>query len=140
MLAIPARAPRVGGEREVDLVREHCPVPLAEVRQVCHEVVMRLLPGIAGRDLPLFASAVNELQSLGFKRVEIDLQEPVVRALIAGLREAGAACAGLSSFGPTVYAVTDGDPAAIARAAEELLADGGGEVVVTRGRNYGAVV
>ena len=139
VLAIPARAPRVGGEREVDLFREHCPVPLDEVRQVCHEVVMRLLPGVAGRDLPLFASAVNALQSLGFKRVEVDLQEPVVRALIPGLREAGAACAGLSSFGPTVYAVTDGDPAAIARAAEELLADGGGEIVVTRGRNYGAV-
>ena len=138
VLAIPARASRVGGEREVDLFREHCPIPLDEVRQVCHEVVMRLLPGVAGRDLPLFASAVNALQSLGFKRVEVGLQEPVVRALIPGLREAGAACTGLSSFGPTVYAVTDGDPAAIARAAEELLADGGGEIVVTRGRNYGA--
>ncbi len=99
---------------------------------------MRLLPGVAGHDLELFASAVNALQALGFKRAEVGLQEPVVRESITGLREAGAACAGLSPFGPTVYAVTDGDPAGIVRAAEALLADGGGEIVVTRGRNYGA--
>lgn len=139
VLAIPHRAPRVGGEREVDHFREHCPIPLDEVRQVCHEVVMRLLPGVAGHDLDLFASAVNELQMLGFKRVEVGLQKPVIQDLIAGLREAGAACAGLSSFGPTVYAVTDGDPARIVCAAEALLTDGGGDIIVTGGRNYGAV-
>ncbi len=138
VLAIPRRGRKVGGEREADLFREHCPVPVEEVRQICHEVVMRLLPGVAGHDLEIFASAVNALQALGFKRVEVGLQEPVVRGLIAGLREAGAACAGLSSFGPTVYAVTDGDPGELLRAAEALLAEGGGDVVVTRGRNYGA--
>jgi beta-ribofuranosylaminobenzene 5'-phosphate synthase len=135
---MPRLGRTVGGSHEVDLFREHCPVPLDEVRQVCHEVVMRLLPGVAAGDLALFASAVNALQALGFKRVEVGLQEPVVRALIAGLREAGASCAGLSSFGPTVYAVTDGNPAGMVRAAEELMADGG-NVIVTRGRNYGAV-
>ncbi len=139
VLAIPRRGLTIGGAREVDLFREHCPVPIDEVRQICHEVVMRLLPGVAGHDLEIFAGAVNALQALGFKRVEVGLQEPVVRALIIGLREAGAACAGLSSFGPTVYAVTDGEPAGIVRAAEGLLADGGGEIIVTRGRNYGAV-
>jgi beta-ribofuranosylaminobenzene 5'-phosphate synthase len=138
VLAMPRLGRTVGGSHEVDLFREHCPVPLDEVRQVCHEVVMRLLPGVAAGDLALFASAVNALQALGFKRVEVGLQEPVVRALIAGLREAGASCAGLSSFGPTVYAVTDGNPAGMVRAAEELMADGG-NVIVTRGRNYGAV-
>jgi beta-ribofuranosylaminobenzene 5'-phosphate synthase len=139
VLAIPEKASRVGGEQEVDIFKEHCPVPVEEVRQVCHEVVMRLLPGVAGHELGLFASAVNALQALGFKQVEVALQEPVVRALIAGLREEGAACTGLSSFGPTVYAVTDGDPAGIVRAAEALLDDGGGDVILTGGRNYGAV-
>ena len=138
VLATPRRGGTVGGEREIDLFRAHCPVPIEDVRRICHEVVMRLLPGVAGRDLDVFASAVNALQNLGFKRIEIDLQEPVVRELIGELREAGAACAGLSSFGPTVYAITDGDPAGIVRAAEGLFADGG-EIVVTRGRNYGAV-
>lgn len=138
VLAIPRAGRIVRGEREVDHFREHCPVPLDEVRQICHEVVMRLLPGVAGHDLELFASAVNALQGLGFKRIEISLQNPAVSTLIAGLREAGAACTGLSSFGPTVFAVTDGDPAVLARAAGDLLA-GGGDVIVTRGRNYGAV-
>jgi beta-ribofuranosylaminobenzene 5'-phosphate synthase len=63
----------------------------------------------------------------------------VVPALIRELRQAGAACAGLSSFGPTVYAITDGDLAGITRAARETFGEQGGEVIVTRGRNHGAV-
>jgi beta-ribofuranosylaminobenzene 5'-phosphate synthase len=139
VLALPRTRPDVGGTREMDLFREHCPVPLDEVRSMCHEVVMRMLPGVAGRDLPLFANAVNAVQSLGFKRVELGLQAPEVSSLIATMREAGAACAGLSSFGPTVFAITDDDPAKVARVAEEQIGDRGGMVVVTGGRNYGAV-
>lgn len=138
VLAIARSGRTVEGRTEVDHFREFCPVPLDEVRQICHEIVMRLLPGVAGHDLGLFANAVNAIQTLGFKRVELDLQDTAVRALIWGLRDAGAACAGLSSFGPTVFAVTDRDPAGLARAAEELLADGG-DVIVTGGRNRGAV-
>lgn len=139
VLAVPRWGETVRGAREVDLFREHCPVPVEDVRRCCHEVVMRLLPGIAGRDLALFAASVNALQGLGFKRVELDLQDARVRGLIRELQGAGAACAGLSSFGPTVYAVTDGDPGAIVRAARATLGDGGGDVLVTRGRNHGAV-
>jgi beta-ribofuranosylaminobenzene 5'-phosphate synthase len=138
VLAIPQSGQTIGGKREVDIFREYCPVSLDEVQQICHEVVMRLLPGVASHDLEPFASAVNALQTLGFKRVELGLQGPAVRALITDLREAGAACAGLSSFGPTIFAVTEGDPAGLAQTAKELLADGG-DVIVTSGRNYGAV-
>lgn len=137
VLAIPRSGHMVGGAPEADHFRKHCPVPIDEVQRICHEVVVRLLPGVAGGDLTLFSSGVNELQELGFKRLEIDLLVPAVRAVIAGLRSAGAACAELSSFGPTVYAVTGRDPAGLARFAEELLAEDG-DVIVIGGRNRGA--
>jgi beta-ribofuranosylaminobenzene 5'-phosphate synthase len=54
--------------------------------------------------------------------------------------EAGAAGAGLSSFGPTVYAVGDSGMADVARAAKEVLGDRGGTVIPTRARNDGAAV
>jgi beta-ribofuranosylaminobenzene 5'-phosphate synthase len=139
VLAIPNRGTNVGGAEEVNIFRDYCPVPIEDVSQICHEIMTRMLPGIAEEDLDLFAHAVNAIQTLGFKKVETSLQDPVVPALIRELRQAGAACAGLSSFGPTVFAITDGDLAGITRAAAETFGEQGGEVIVTRGRNYGAV-
>jgi beta-ribofuranosylaminobenzene 5'-phosphate synthase len=66
------------------------------------------------------------------------LQHPVVHRLMAHMREAGAACAGLSSFGPAVYAVTDTEGRDIEDAAREAMREVGGEVFITRARNEGA--
>ncbi|MDT8358500.1 MAG: chorismate pyruvate-lyase family protein, partial [Methanomicrobiaceae archaeon] len=59
VLAVPDRAPGASGAMEEDIFRSCCPVPLAEVQEICHEVVMRLLPAVAGHDLDLFASSLN---------------------------------------------------------------------------------
>lgn len=128
------------GGREVDVFRTHCPVPLDEVRELCHEVLMRMIPGLVEHDLDLFGSAVNRVQRLGFKRAEVTLQHPVVPALLEALVQAGAAGAGLSSFGPTVYAVGDTGMEGVARTAAEVLGDRGGSVILTRARNHGAGV
>ena len=102
---------------------------------------MRMLPGVVDHDLDLFGSAVNRIQDLGFKRVEISLQPPEIPCLIEEMRRAGAACAGMSSFGPTVYAVTDSDASGILRAAEEFMMEhDGGEAWISAPRNTGAMV
>ncbi|HOI60657.1 MAG TPA: beta-ribofuranosylaminobenzene 5'-phosphate synthase [Methanoculleus sp.] len=128
------------GRREIDIFRTHCPVPLHEVRELCHEVLMRMIPGLVEQDIDLFGSAINRTQVLGFKKVEVAMQHPVVSSLIEAMVEAGAAGAGLSSFGPTVYAVGDSGMADVARAAKEVLGDRGGTVIPTRARNDGAAV
>ncbi|HMK15967.1 MAG TPA: DUF98 domain-containing protein, partial [Methanomicrobiales archaeon] len=75
----------------------------------------------------------------GFKRVEISLRPPEIPGLMACLRDAGAACAGMSSFGPTVYAVTDTSATGILSAANGFLEEhGGGEAWVSAPRNTGA--
>jgi beta-ribofuranosylaminobenzene 5'-phosphate synthase len=56
------------------------------------------------------------------------------------MRDAGAACSGLSSFGPTVYAVADSHVWDIEAAARDAMSDVGGEVLITRSRNEGARV
>jgi beta-ribofuranosylaminobenzene 5'-phosphate synthase len=92
-------------------------------------------------DLDLFGSSLNRIQELGFKRVEIGLQPAMIPRLMEEMRGAGAACAGMSSFGPTVYAVTDSGAPAILRAAEEFLeGHGGGEAWISPPRNTGAAV
>jgi beta-ribofuranosylaminobenzene 5'-phosphate synthase len=100
-----------------------------------------MLPGIAGRDLDLFGSSINAVQNLGFKKVELGLQPPQVSGLLEELRGAGAAGAGLSSFGPTVYAVGDTGMNAIEQAAQSYMrTSGGGTTLITAARNSGAVV
>jgi beta-ribofuranosylaminobenzene 5'-phosphate synthase len=140
LLVIPPADSPVSGQIEKDIFRGSCPVPRDEVREICHEVIMRLLPGVAGSDLDLFAAAVNRIQEIGFKRVELARQKPVVHHLIRELREAGAACTGLSSFGPAVYAITSGDLSSLERRAREILGPTGGTIIRTGGDNSGSTI
>lgn len=141
LLAIPEVPAGASGNIETGIFKNHCPVPLDEVRELSHEVLMRMLPGIASRDLDLFGSSINNVQRLGFKKVELSLQPPQVTGLLDVLRGAGAAGAGLSSFGPTVYAVGDTGMTGIGQAAQEFMKESdGGTTLITTARNSGAVV
>jgi len=142
LLAIPDLPAGASGAREADIFRSCCPVPLDEVRALSHEVLMRVLPGIAEHDLDLFGSSVNTIQTLGFKRIENSLQPPVVGKLLETMRSAGAAGAGLSSFGPACYGIYDtgireGEHAVRAFLEAEC---GGGTALITSARNTGARV
>jgi beta-ribofuranosylaminobenzene 5'-phosphate synthase len=139
-LVLPHTGRQVSGEEEKEIFSRYCPVPLDEVREICHELVIRVLPGLAEHDLATFGAGVNRLQEIGFKRIEISLQDPVIGALIRGLREVGAACSGLSSFGPAVYAITDGPTVPLEQAAREILGGIDAEIIHTRGRNSGAKI
>ncbi|MDD1683230.1 MAG: chorismate pyruvate-lyase family protein [Methanoregula sp.] len=141
VLAIPDVPAGASGAKETDIFRDNCPVPLSEVRELSHEVLMRMLPGVAGRDLDLFGSSVNAVQKLGFKKVELSIQPPAVTGLLDVLRSAGAAGAGLSSFGPTVYAIGDTGMTGIEQAAQKFMKESaGGTTLITAARNSGAIV
>ena len=141
LLATPHLPPGASGGKEKDIFRNHCPVPVDEVRTLCHEILMRMLPGLVERDLDLFGSSINVIQGLGFKKVELGLQPNEIPALIETVRSAGAAGAGMSSFGPTIYAIGDTDMQAIQHAAQEFMDDhGGGSTLITSARNTGALV
>jgi beta-ribofuranosylaminobenzene 5'-phosphate synthase len=141
LLATPHLPPGASGGKEKDIFRNHCPVPVDEVRTLCHEILMRMLPGLVERDLDLFGSSINVIQGLGFKKVELGLQPNEIPALIETVRSAGAAGAGMSSFGPTIYAIGDTDMQAIQQAAREFMDDhGGGSTLITSARNTGALV
>jgi beta-ribofuranosylaminobenzene 5'-phosphate synthase len=99
-----------------------------------------MVPSVVEGDLDEFGAAVNRVQELGFKKIEVMLQHPLVHRLMAEMREAGAACSGLSSFGPTVFAIADTQCRDIEAAAFEAMEEVGGDVLITRCRNEGARV
>jgi beta-ribofuranosylaminobenzene 5'-phosphate synthase len=141
VLAIPDLPAGASGNREADIFAQNCPLPLDEVRALCHEVLMRMLPAIVERDLDRFGASINAVQTIGFKKVEHHLQPPQVAGLLDAMRDAGAAGAGMSSFGPALYAVGDTGVPAIERAAQSFMQErGGGTTLITSARNGGATV
>jgi len=140
ILAMPEVNAGAHGKKEVDIFRDYCPLPIAEVHELCYQILVRMVPSLVEESLDDFGAAVNRVQEIGFKKIEVMLQHPVVHRLMASMREAGAACAGLSSFGPVVYAITDTEGRDIEAAASEAMRDVGGEVLITRARNEGARV
>jgi beta-ribofuranosylaminobenzene 5'-phosphate synthase len=138
LLAVPSLLQGAHGRREVEIFKEFCPVPLADVHELCYQILVRMVPAVVEEDLDGFGAAVNRIQELGFKKVEVGLQHPVVLDLMVKMREAGAACAGLSSFGPAVYAITDTGARDIEAAAQDVMREIGGDVFITKSRNQGA--
>lgn len=130
--------PRVPGDfyggLELGIFQRYCPIPRQEVERVSHLVLMGLLPALAEGDIAIFGRFVNELQSAGFKGIEVGLQPPVVRELMTHAR-LYAPGVGLSSFGPTIYCILEDEgpllDALRGRADVE-------RVIVTRANNRGA--
>jgi beta-ribofuranosylaminobenzene 5'-phosphate synthase len=124
--------------KEVDIFKEYCPIPLHEVRTISHIILMEMLPAIIEEDPVCFGDAINRIQKVGFKRHEIALQKKQVKECMDIMRENGAYGAGMSSFGPTVFAVGE-DPKNIEKAVSEYMEDTiNGSVFITHARNSGA--
>lgn len=122
-------------KNEVNIFQEVCPIPLPEVQKLSHIILMQLLPALVEEDIETFGKSINSIQEIGFKKREVELQ-PVSSKLMQILREEGAYGAGMSSFGPTIYAFGE-DADNLKKAAEEFLR-GKGQVFITRARNEGA--
>lgn len=117
----PRSEPGAHGSREVDLFRENFPLEAADTGEVCRWVLMGLMPGAAAGDLELLGRSLTAIQQTGFKKLEVSLQPKPIMELGDIMVEAGASGAGLSSFGPTVYALA-GDETRARAAVDAALA------------------
>jgi len=124
------------GYGEVELFQKNCPVPLEDVRELCHIILMKMLPAVAESDLDSFLSALQRIQHLGFKKAEVERYGSLIREFLDSFP------AGLSSTGPSVFALTDSNPKALAREIARYFGEKGIECesIVTKGRNRGAEV
>ncbi|MEA1894045.1 MAG: beta-ribofuranosylaminobenzene 5'-phosphate synthase [Euryarchaeota archaeon] len=128
--------------KEVDIFGKECPIPLSEVRELSHIILMGTLPSVVEGDIEAFGDSVNRIQDVGFKRREIALQAPDIVQIIELMQESTCG-AGMSSFGPAVYGITDSkrDAADTMHKVQKFL-DGalGGRCMVVHARNSGADV
>jgi beta-ribofuranosylaminobenzene 5'-phosphate synthase len=121
VLAVPDAPPGVSGAIEARAFAE-LPLPdEREVERVSHLVLMGMLPSVIEGDLDTFGAALSEVQEINgrwFSHAQGGMFAPGPSAeIIRLMRDGGAPGVGQSSWGPSVYAIVDGD-----RGAESLSA------------------
>jgi beta-RFAP synthase len=144
VVAVPRAAAGASGDAEADAFANLPRPPERETERVAHVVLMQLLPALAEGDLFTFGSALTEVQHVTgrwFAPAQGGAFAPGTSAeLVRKMADWGAAGVGQSSWGPAVYGIVEGAPAAAALAARVREAIGDGVVFEGRFASEGARV
>lgn len=129
------------GEAELDLFRTLCPQPAPVATRLSHLLLLQILPALIEKDMIIFGKALNEIQTFGWKRVEIDAQGAELQHTVDFLKENGALGAGVSSWGPAICVISE-DIVKLKQKTETFLSSlpNGGTCFVTCANNTGAEI
>jgi len=152
VVVLDARHRGLSGVREKEAIATLPPLPQAAAADICHQVLMRLLPGAASADFAPFARGLSHLQHvLGAHFAPAQQGSAYTSAGVGRLLEwiasqGGATAAvpagtGQSSWGPTGFAIVESQAQAEALCAAARAAgavDAGLELRIVGARNHGA--
>jgi beta-ribofuranosylaminobenzene 5'-phosphate synthase len=141
VLVVPAAALGLSGGAEEEAFRRLVPAPERSA-VVAQLVLTSLLPALVERELEEFGAALTRVQQLvgdSFAAVQGGRFHPRAGALVEALLRFGAAGAGQSSWGPTVYGLVGSEAAGreLARRMEDVVG-GDGSVELVAFDNRGA--
>jgi len=150
IVVLDERQRGLSGPAEREAIATLPPLPREKAADICHQVLMRVLPGVAAADFGSFAAGVNHVQALlgahfAPAQAGSEWTSPAVGHLMQWLREGtgDTAAIGQSSWGPTAFAIVPSAAAAqglIAAATRAGTIDPALGVRVVRGRNRGAAL
>ncbi len=129
-------------QEEIDIFKEFCPLPIEEVREIAHVVLMQMMPAVIEGDIENFGAAVNHVQTVGFNKIESLIWPEFVKDIASFMRSRSYG-AGVSSFGPVVYSFVDNrsEGRQLQDEVQKLLDESvGGTVMLTRAKNSGAEI
>jgi beta-RFAP synthase len=138
----------LSGEAEKKAIAALPPFPRGSAAEICHQVLMRVLPGAAQADFAPFAAGVNRMQQLLGEHFAAAqggaFTSAAVGRLMRWIADAdGTPAIGQSSWGPTGFAVVPSQAHAerlLAAAQEARQIDGRLALRIVSGRNQAAVV
>lgn len=148
LLVLDPRVQGLSGGAEKAALARLAPLPRTAAADICHQVLMRILPGAAAAEFAPFAAGVSRMQQvLGehfapAQEGRAYTSEAVGRLLPWLAAHAGAGI-GQSSWGPAGFAFLPSEVqarAALAAATDTGLVDPALEIRVIRARNHGALL
>ncbi|MHA2179990.1 MAG: beta-ribofuranosylaminobenzene 5'-phosphate synthase [Promethearchaeota archaeon] len=142
VLVIPNVKKGAFGDEEISVFQNNAPIPQKEVNEVSHQIIMKIIPGIIKNDLKCFGDGLKRIQSIGFKKIEINLQHQVVKDLLKFFEEYGLKAYGMSSFGPSVVGIVESDSEAeeLLKTVQKNQKNGGGHIYICKPNNSGAKI
>jgi beta-ribofuranosylaminobenzene 5'-phosphate synthase len=147
VMLIPEADPGISGEKEQRAFDVLPQPPAALAEKISRLLLMKLLPALVERDISPFGEALTEIQRLvgdSFAAIQGSrYANPISGELVKFSLDHGAAGAGQSSWGPTIYALVEGESRALrleAEARDFLARHGGGQAFCTYADNRGAQI
>ncbi|MFO1220434.1 MAG: beta-ribofuranosylaminobenzene 5'-phosphate synthase family protein [Burkholderiaceae bacterium] len=148
VLALDPQAQGLSGAAEQRALAGVALPPPEAAAEICHQVLMRVLPGAAGAEFEPFAAGVSRMQAIlgahfaAAQHGSAFTSGAVQRVIESIARHTAAAC-GQSSWGPTGFAVLPSlevAEQALARARADGAVDPSLQVVIVRPREHGATL
>ena len=139
ILATPNIQQGASGKKEVDIFQSYSPIKIEDVERISYLTLMKLMPAVLEEDIVSFGDAIHKIQSLGFKKIERNLQDSKINYLLKDMEELGIPCVGMSSFGPTCFGITDTNSKSISKELTELTGNNA-KIIVTKAKNHGSVL
>jgi beta-ribofuranosylaminobenzene 5'-phosphate synthase len=147
VMIIPKADPGFSGEKEQGAFLQLPVAPSNLVEKISWVLLMKMLPALVEKDIANFGQALTSIQYMVgdcFASAQGGrFAAPLLEKLVDFLLAKGAAGAGQSSWGPTVYGLVQGREQAqtLARDAQNFLDGlGGGQALCVRSHNRGAQV
>lgn len=143
LVIVPNNKTHFFGDMEYEHWKKHCPIPLFDAQACAHIALMMMVPAVIENNMKIFCDGINKIQTLYWKRNLRDAQAPIVRDLFDFLKQKGLDGVGLSSAGPTVYALgevlfdNDKKRTLLIEAKSFLDNNGGGQCFITFPQNEG---
>jgi len=140
LITIP-NCKHISGDEEVRLFQSLCPLQIREVQELSHIILIKLLPALVQKDIEYFGRAIDRIQNLGWKKVEVEEQDPIVRQTMDFLRKNGGYGVGLSSWGPAIFCFGE-NLENLEKSTRNFLHDNnpGGFCFLTKPNNIGATI
>ncbi|NMC05844.1 MAG: hypothetical protein GYA24_11560 [Candidatus Lokiarchaeota archaeon] len=140
VVGIPILEKGAHDAEEVNIFKQNCPVPVSDVQRLSHIILMKMLPAIKQHNFKEMCDCINLFQDIGFKKVEVDIRGAMYRKMLQDWRDAGAPCAGMSSFGPAIYSLAETESEAITlkKAIDAIMKPLGGTSLISKMQNTGA--
>ena len=142
VLVIPSVKKGAYGDEEVRVFQNYAPIPRNEVNEVSHQIIMKIIPSLINNDLSGFGEGLKRIQSIGFKKIEINLQHQLVKDLLNFFEEYGLKAYGMSSFGPSVIGIVESDSEAVdlLKTIQKNRQNRGGHIYICKPNNKGAKI
>jgi len=147
VIAIPNASPGISGEKEVRAFSALPSAPASLAEKISRLVLIKMLPSLIDQDIEHFGEALTDVQRyVGDCFADVQggrFANTVSDRMISFFLSQQAYGAGQSSWGPTVYALVDGQAAAaeLERRAKKHLSElGGGTTFTVHADNRGAQV